>query len=490
MKRYLYILLGAMLFAACEDIQQVMKPNIGYYFGSPRSEATETSAKIYIDQPYVSVNGEIYDEAVITLGYVRAEDQYVEDLTMVKEYETEDSVIVFTLDNLEPSTQYVAYIFIDAGEYGSQKSEAYSFQTNMHTPECSASCTVEGVSKGIMADVTLKDVVYLVDGKSLPFSNVRFEYARKREELKWVGVDIAGEKFGDGVETITIPAEGADYLDESSTYLYRVTITPADEEFEPITTQEGKFETIYAEVTAEISTPDVAIVGDNIEITVESVKVWFDGVERPDYHYLEYYVYYREIGGEPYYWENKSEVELTDGGINLSLALSSFDEGKEYEFAGAVVAGAERKVRLSEVVTITIPKEDTPTPPTPPVGGDADTSDLVGTWHLTQWRGETPSFDVYMSITEDGVVTLWQKLESREWELFYSNVGYENGIISGVYTDGVAWSASYYVAVDSDTMTWTDTADATDISVYTRAELPDSIEDGATRSQVNMVRFL
>ena len=74
--------------------------------------------------------------------------------------------------------------------------------------------------------------------------------------------------------------------------------------------------------------------------------------------------------------------------------------------------------------------------------------------------------------------------------MFYSNVGYENGIISGVYTDGVAWSASYYVAVDSDTMTWTDTADATDISVYTRAELPDSIEDGATRSQVNMVRFL
>ena len=219
--------------------------------------------------------------------------------------------------------------------------------------------------------------------------------------------------------------------------------------------------------------------------------MWFDGVERPDYHYLDYYVYYREKGGEPYYWENKAEVELTNGGISLSLALSSFDEGKEYEFAGAVVAGAEQKVRLSEVVTITIPKEDTPTPPTPPVGGDADTSDLAGTWHLTQWRGAEPSFDVYLSITEDGVVSLWQRIESREWELFYSNVGYENGIISGVYTDGVAWSASYGVVVDGDTMTWTDVADATDISVYTRSELPAGIpmsQSEVTRSTAE--RFL
>ena len=145
-------------------------------------------------------------------------------------------------------------------------------------------------------------------------------------------------------------------------------------------------------------------------------------------------------------------------------------------------------------MTITIPKGDTPTPPTPPtppVGGDADTSDLAGTWHLTQWRGAEPSFDVYLSITEDGVVSLWQRIESREWELYYSNVGYENGIISGVYVDGVAWSASYGVVVDGDTMTWTDVADATDISVYTRSELPAGIpmsQSEVTRSTAE--RFL
>lgn len=490
MKRLLYICMAAMLFAACEEVQQILKPSIGYYFGSPRSETTETNAKIYIDKPYVTINGEVYEEAVITLGYVRAEDQYVEELTIVKEYDTEDSVIVFTIDNLEPYTEYIAYTFIDAGEHGGKKSEAYRFQTSMHTPEYAAMCRASVETKGIMATITLSDVAYLVDDSSMPFSSVRVEYARKREELNWVGIDIAGEKFSDGTESISLPATGDDYLEEYSPYLYRVTITPADDQFPTITTESDEFKTEYAEVTAEISKPNVAIVGDNIEVAVESVKVWFDGIERPDYHYLEYYVYYREPGGEKAYWENKAEVELQDGGINLSLALSSFDKGKEYEFAAAVVAGAEKKVKLSEVVTITIPNENTPTPPTPPVGGDADTSDLAGDWHLTQWRGAEPSFEVYLSITEEGVVTLWQRIESREWEQFFSTVTFEYDVISGVYSDGVAWSAAYDVAIDGDAMTWTSRTDRTDISVYTRCTLPDFSTGATTRSTISGNRFL
>lgn len=156
------------------------------------------------------------------------------------------------------------------------------------------------------------------------------------------------------------------------------------------------------------------------------------------------------------------------------------------------MAGAEKKVKLSDIVTITIPKEETPTPPTPPtppVGGDTDTTAIAGDWQLTQWRGAEPSFDVYLSITEDGVVTLWQRIESREWEQFYSTTTLENSVISGEYTDGSAWSASYTVTVDGDTMTWVDTADDTDISVYTRCTLPDFSTGETTRSAHNN-RFL
>ena len=71
------------------------------------------------------------------------------------------------------------------------------------------------------------------------------------------------------------------------------------------------------------------------------------------------------------------------------------------------------------------------------------------------------------------MVSLYQRIASRLWETFYSTVGYENGVITGVYTDGVAWAHSYSVVVDGDTMIWTSTTDSSDVSVYTRSELPD-----------------
>jgi len=478
MRRYLYILLGALTVASCEPTPTpAPEPVVEYHFGEITAETTETSATITADIPYKTIDGVKDDSATFKLGYHANNDVD----TFVEEYSVEGSKAIFVIDDLTADTKYVARLYID-----DKMSEELGFATKQHTPVCEITCDAMVEAKGIMATITLDNVAYIVDGEAQEVESIKLEYARRRSELEWVEVDMTKK------ESVTLPEEGGEYLDESSTYLYRVTITPANTEFEPMTTEEQKFETEYAEVTAEISKPDVAIVGDNIEFVVESVKVWFDGVERPDYHYLEYFVYYREPGGEEAYWENKAEVELTNGGITLLLSLSAFEEGKEYEFAGAVVAGAEKKVRLSEIVTITIPKTEEPTPPTPPISGDADTSALAGTWHLSEWRGAAPSFDVYLSISADGVVTLWQRIESREWELFYSTVGYENSIISGEYTDGVAWSTSYSVLLEGDKMTWTATADSTDISVYTRSNLPEGLPTTATETTrtLSVERFL
>ena len=144
----------------------------------------------------------------------------------------------------------------------------------------------------------------------------------------------------------------------------------------------------------------------------------------------------------------------------------------------------------SDDVEFTIPQAQIPAPPTPPITGNADTSDIAGDWHLTQWRGSEPSFDVYLSITDNGVVSLFQRLTTHEWQTFFSAVGYENGVISGEYTDGVKWGSSYYVEVNGDSMTWTSTTDNSDISVYTRCTLPD-VTNKATRASVgNHERFL
>ena len=87
-------------------------------------------------------------------------------------------------------------------------------------------------------------------------------------------------------------------------------------------------------------------------------------------------------------------------------------------------------------------------------------------------------------------MTLWQKIEHRAWECYYSSATIEDGIISGVYSDGVAWGTSYYISTTQNTMTWVDINDATDISVYTRSELPEGLTAVATRSVVSSVRFL
>lgn len=442
-------------------------------FSSVEVETTENSATVNAVKPYITIDGVKEEGVDIYLKFW--EDGNEEGHIIINEFEEMGDHIIFTINDLAPATHYLGGIVV-SGEYGGEISSIFPITTKEHTPKCEIAYTVDVDAKGIMATITLSNVSYLVDGEAQEIESVKLEYARKRSDLEWIEVDMTGK------ESVRLPEEGGAYLDESSTYLYRITITP-NGNYEPITSTESEFKTEYAEVTAELSKPNVAIIGDNIEVVVESVKVWFDGVERPDYYALEYFVYYRETGGETAYWENKAEVELTNGGISLSLAISSFDKGKEYEFAGAVEAGAEHKVRLSEIVTVTIPNSDEPTPPTPPVSGEADTSTIAGSWHLTEWRGEMPSFDVYLSISEDGVVTLYQRLESREWELFYSVVSYENNTISGEYSDGVAWGASYSVALEGDTMTWTDTVDPTDTSVYTRAELPIITATTTTRAE-------
>lgn len=111
---------------------------------------------------------------------------------------------------------------------------------------------------------------------------------------------------------------------------------------------------------------------------------------------------------------------------------------------------------------------------------DVTFKNMSGTWRLDRWRGTTPNFEVYMDIQGDGTVTLWQKIESREWSRYNSTATLNNDIISGTYSDGIAWSTSYSVTLDDEVMTWTSTLDSSDISIYTRTTLPEGL--GATRT--------
>lgn len=465
-----------MAFTSCELFQSEPVPNVVWYFSSIEVETTENSATVNAVKPYITIN-DVKEEGVdIYLKFW--EEGYEESHIIINEFEESDDRVIFTINDLAPATHYLGGIVV-SGEYGGEISSIFPITTKEHTPKCEINFNTEVDAKGIMATIALSDVEYLVDGAAQEIKSVELEYRLSNSE--WTKADATDKA------SIRIPTEGAEWLEESSDYIYRITITP-EGDYEPITSTESAFKTRYAEVTANISKPEVAIVDQKIDIEVKSVEVLFDGVEIKEYKYLDYYIYYREADTENW---TTTKCELQGDKLALTLDVASFSEGLSYEFAGAVEAGAEHKLYLSEVATLSIPKSEEPTPPTPPtppISGDADTSDLAGSWHLTEWRGTEPSFDVYLSISKDGVVTLWQRIESREWEQFISVVGFENGIISGQYSDGVAWSTSYSVALGDNTMTWIDTTDSTDISVYTRSELPDTLPSTATATTRSTVR--
>ena len=481
MRRYLWILFGVLSIVACEPIQ-IVGGFVAYCFGPVEVTTTHNSATVEALKPYITIDGIRSENATIYLEYYAAGDSQNRDIVAQYTPSQSDDNIVFHIDGLQPDTRYEAQLFIDGGTYGSEHSDTFTFTTKEYTPTYESECSLHFDAKGVLAIFTIKDVVYKVNGESQDVERVTMKYKLKGAN-EWVRVDMTDRT------SVTIPESKGLYLEENRVYIYCVTIEPANSDFVVLTSAESEFKTTYAEVTADIATPTVAIVEDSVNVAVESAKVLFDGVDIPDYPHVDYYIYYRKAGSKA--WSNKVAVD----GDNMSLALDveSLESGASYEFAGAVVAGAKSYEILSDVATITIANEETPpTPPTPPITGDADTSAIAGTWHLTEWRATTPPFDVYLSITDDGIVTLWQRIESRAWELYYSTVAYDNGTIAGQYSDGVAWGTSYTVALNGDTMTWIDTSDATEISVYRRCELPNEItttQSESTRSADNR-RFL
>lgn len=115
---------------------------------------------------------------------------------------------------------------------------------------------------------------------------------------------------------------------------------------------------------------------------------------------------------------------------------------------------------------------------------------MAGTWRLHEWHGTTPDFGVYMDITAEGSITLWQRIDSYEWSTYHSTATLNGDVISGTYSDGYAWSASYSVTLDGDVMTWTNTENSNDVSVYVRTTLPDNLAETRATESNRTMRFL
>ena len=93
---------------------------------------------------------------------------------------------------------------------------------------------------------------------------------------------------------------------------------------------------------------------------------------------------------------------------------------------------------------------------------------LVGEWRLTSWTSEAPqAFDAYIAF-DGGSFTI-----------------YQNDVLSGNYSDNTPWGSSYTVTADeaNNTITLTSTINTGDVSVYTRATIPESVKNDAIDMQ-------
>ena len=457
--------MAALAAVSCEPVFHTeTRPDVVFNFGSVEVVTTENSARVNAAKPSITIDGVEEQGVAISLEYWTATDE--SDLVAVEEFEQNGGRIIFSIDNLQPSTEYRARLVV-SGEYGDGRSDIFSIITLQHIPVAEYRCECKVDPKGVLANVLLDNVAFTLDGVESPLAKVEFKYVQSMSGGQWTTIELAAEDIERGFK---IPAQEGAYLNEQCHYSYVVTLIPEDPAYENFTLN-GTFSTVEAVVTSDLSSPQSMLDQDGLHIFAYDIEVYFDGVKLDSYPYLDYGFIYRTSANEE--WSDFIKVDYSEQqGMTFTLPFESIKMGGAFEFVTAVRAGIAQQILISDSVVIPLDPFE-PEPPTPPVTGDADTSELAGQWHLTQWRGAEPGFDVYLSITEDGVVSLFQRMESRLWQTYYSTVAYEDGIIAGVYTDGVAWGSAYYVTVDQDTMTWTSTEDSGDISVYTRSSLPD-----------------
>ena len=119
---------------------------------------------------------------------------------------------------------------------------------------------------------------------------------------------------------------------------------------------------------------------------------------------------------------------------------------------------------------------------------------LAGEWQLKTWNGEAPrDFDAYVSFGADRSFEIYQRIEQVGYQKYSGKYEIRNGMLGGVYSDGKPFGSTYDIAFDEsgNTLTLTSATNVTEVSVYERSTIPNSVKEGAavmksTRSAVRL----
>lgn len=119
---------------------------------------------------------------------------------------------------------------------------------------------------------------------------------------------------------------------------------------------------------------------------------------------------------------------------------------------------------------------------------------LVGEWQLKSWTGENPQdFDIYLSFTANQTFEIYQRIAEVKYQKFSGNFQVNNDVLTGKYSSGTNFGSSYDISFNESgsTLTLTSATNITEVSVYERSTIPNSVKDGSivmksTRSAVHL----
>lgn len=119
---------------------------------------------------------------------------------------------------------------------------------------------------------------------------------------------------------------------------------------------------------------------------------------------------------------------------------------------------------------------------------------LAGEWQLKSWTSEAPQdFDIYLSFAANQTFEVYQQLAEVKYQKFTGNFQVKNDVLTGKYSDGKDFGSSYDISFSEsgNTLTLTSTSKVTEVCIYERTSIPNSVKDGAivmksTRSAVRL----
>ena len=108
--------------------------------------------------------------------------------------------------------------------------------------------------------------------------------------------------------------------------------------------------------------------------------------------------------------------------------------------------------------------------------------DITGQWELTdiietksaQIGSET--IEIYIDFKEDNTFSLWQKLGEGRHKKYEGTWTLTETVLTGKYSDGKAWGASYEVSREEGTLTMSEQKAGMQTYIYNSCTIPSSLK--------------